>query len=184
MPIFYRGAGPGSFWQVNDAQLKGFSPHSPGATPSTLRLMHHIARASTQSPYISLSRSFGVARAYGIVGPFGFASSASPGYVYELEIEKGVCTLLDPVVEIVKDLPDPFDNFSYQHDGEQEFLKGIVDGQVAGYMSVFPPGSGATPRQPTLNDHLEALVRALRDAEILALGNIPASVVRNRYVIS
>lgn len=92
-----------------------------------------------------------------------------------------MCNLIDPIVNMVKDLPDPFDNLSYQHDGEPDFLKGIVDGAIAGYLSVFPPGSGATPRQPILTEQLEALVRALRDAEILALGNIPASVVRNRY---
>jgi hypothetical protein len=184
MPFFYRGAGPGSFWHVRDARLSGFSPHSPGATASISRLMNHIARASIVSPYVSLSRSFGIARAYGLVGPAGMASGAVPGYVYEIEAERGDCVLIDPVKLIVEDLPDPDDSLSYQHDGEQDFLKGVVEGRVGGYAVVFPPGSAGTPRQPRLTEHLEALVRALRDAEIMALGNIPASLVRNRYEVS
>ncbi|MDG4603388.1 MAG: hypothetical protein P9C48_09030 [Defluviicoccus sp.] len=40
-----------------------------------------------------------------------------------------------------------------------------------------------TPRAPNLSPELETLVRALRDAEILAVGNVPASCVRSRYEV-
>lgn len=108
-----------------------------------------------------------------------------PGYVYELEIDTpDVCTLVDPIKEVVNNLPEPYDDFSYQHDGEQDFLKGVVEGQISSCQVIFPPGANPTPRQPNLTEQLETLVRALRDAEILVLGNVPASSVRNRYEVS
>jgi hypothetical protein len=46
---------------------------------------------------------------------------------------------------------------------------------------VQPPPRRGTQRPANLSIELETLVRSLRDAEILAVGNIPASCVRNRY---
>src|SRR5689334_12591960 len=106
MAIFFRGAGIGSFWHNKNAQLAGFAPHSPGAMPSNSSLMSHIALASIQSPYVSFSRSFGIARAYALVGPGGMARPGAPGFVYEIEIsDDSICRVLDPVVEIGKHLP-------------------------------------------------------------------------------
>ena len=44
-----------------------------------------------------------------------------------------------------------------------------------------PPSSEGTPRPPNLTIELETLVRALRDAEILAHGIIPATCVKNSF---
>ena len=44
-----------------------------------------------------------------------------------------------------------------------------------------PPTSGGTPRPPHLTIELETLVQALRDSEILALGIIPATCVKNSF---
>jgi hypothetical protein len=186
MALLYRGAGPGSWWHVNDARINGFAPHSPGATPSKDRIVNHIARASIKSPYISFSRSFGIARAYALVGPAGFASAASPGYVYEIEVlDDKMCTPIDPVVEISKELPSPWESPHYHHDGSPTFLLGVVD-PINGLahlqqQCVFPPGSLGTPRAPNLSQEMEVFVRALRDAEVLIRGNIPSSIVHNRY---
>ena len=49
---------------------------------------------------------------------------------------------------------------------------------------VRPPGSGGTLRTPNLSVPLEALVRALRDAEVLVQGNVPAAFVRNRHEVN
>ena len=46
-----------------------------------------------------------------------------------------------------------------------------------------PPASEGTPRSPNLTIELETLVRALRDAEILAHGNIPVTCVKNRFEV-
>jgi hypothetical protein len=47
-----------------------------------------------------------------------------------------------------------------------------------------PPPASGTSRPPILKPELEleTLVRSLRDAEILAVGNIPAACVRNRIL--
>jgi hypothetical protein len=68
-----------------------------------------------------------------------------------------------------------------------DFLIGIVDPRNMGHFleqhSVQPPSSEGTPRPPNLAIELETLVRALRDAEILAHGNIPATSVKNRFEV-
>jgi hypothetical protein len=151
--------------------------------------MHHVARGSIVSPYISCSRSFGVARAYGIVGPKGFASAGRPGYVYEIEVsDDRICRTLDPVKEVAEHLRMPWEDPPYQHDGTQRFLLGVVDRvtmlNCLQETCIFPPGSeGGTPRTPNLSQEVECLVRALRDAEVLVLGNVPASIVRNKYEV-
>jgi hypothetical protein len=188
MALLFRGAGPGSHWHARDARTSGFTPHSPGATPSIDFIMSHIALASTTSPYISFTRSFGVALAYAQIGPKGFASAVQPGYVYEIEISDDKhCEVLDPVVEIAKALPKPWSSPCYQHDGEQSFLLGVVNPtthlQHLQKHIVAPPGSSGTPRAANLSRELEALVRCLRDAEVLIQGNVPSSVIRNRYEV-
>ena len=50
--------------------------------------------------------------------------------------------------------------------------------------AVFPPPGEGTPRPPMLHIELEALVRALRDAEVLAFGAISAAQVRRRIDMS
>lgn len=189
MALLYRGAGPGSYWHTNDARTLGFAPHSPGGTPSNDRILNHIARASTTSPYISFTRSFGVARAYGLFGSAGIASVGRPGFVYEIEItDDKLCKPIDPMIEVARHLPDPWKDPNYHHDGSQAFILGVIDPiRMRNYLQeqcLFPPGSGGTARSPNLSREVECLVRALRDAEVLVLGNVPASIVRNRYDIS
>jgi len=113
----------------------------------------------------------------------------NPAFVYEVEIEErdGCGTrLVDPVVEVARDLGSPFDARSYHHDGDLKFLLGIADPgsrEGAEYLRqwvMFPPPGHGTPRTPLLGIELEALVRALRDAEVLAFGAIVASQVKRR----
>jgi hypothetical protein len=144
--------------------------------------MQHVARGSVTSPYISLTRSFGVARSYAIVGR-ALASPSTPGFVYEIEIEKPtVSQLIDPVKAVAEKLPP-----SYHHDGAQEFLHGVID--PVGHLKQLqahilqPPGTSSTPRPANLSIELETIVRALRDAEILMQGNLPASLVRNQFPV-
>jgi hypothetical protein len=190
MPIFYRGAAVGTYWHRNDARLIGFTPQAPGVVPSINRLMGHIARGTVSSPYISLTKSYGVALDYAVSLNYGQTTptSVSPGYVYEIEIDDpppAGLQISDPIQEVAQILPMPLDLNPYQHDGLPTFLLGIVDPQNMAHFLTAPgpqppPGTG-TPRPPNLTIQLEALVRALRDAEILAVGNIPAVCVRNRF---
>jgi hypothetical protein len=116
MALLYRGAGPGNHWSVTDARLMGFTPRSPGSAPSTDIIINHITQGSTNSPYISFTRSFGVALAYAQVGPNGVASLARPGYVYEVEISDDKhCEAIDPIVEIAKALPRPWSSSTMEN---------------------------------------------------------------------
>jgi hypothetical protein len=190
MPIFYRGAGVGTYWHENDARLNGFTPKKPGAIHSIERLIEHIVRADVNSPYISLTRSYGVAYWYAVLFGRARATETNPGYVYEIEISTPLpagLQLLDPVKEVAMAAPETLDSISYQHDGLPDVLLGLVDPiEKERYLKApypQPPPGGGTDRPPNISKELEALVRALRDAEILAVGNIPAAYVRNRYEV-
>lgn len=177
MPIFYKGAGPGTYWDLNNAQIKGLVAHSPAILASPHRLVQHIARGTT-GPYISLTRSYEVAWDYAVYCGRSrpVATPASPGFVYEVELDDPLPTglvLLDPV--------------SYQHDGSPQFLLGVLQpALMRKYLRLNyrqPPPATGTPRTPNLTPELETFVRALRDAEIVAIGAIPAACVRNRFPV-
>jgi hypothetical protein len=188
VPDFYRGAGPRSYWWKKDATKSGFQPQEPGASPSIARLIEHIGGDTSGSPYISLSRSYGVARGYALVGEGGIATSSVPGYVYVIELADPLppgFEIIDPVRAVASSLPPPTDEIGYQHDGSQNFLLGVVDVDPTSrrYLTEevrTPRGSYGTPRSPRLTRQLETLVRALRDAEILAVGNLPRGCVIRR----
>jgi hypothetical protein len=187
--LFYRGAGPGTYWAVNDARLRGFVPREPGATPNAARLMSHIRLGTTTSPYISLSRSFGVARDYALTGATGIADPSNPGFVYEIELTDPLPSglqVLDPIQEIAGVLNSPLTTPSYHHDGDRSFVLGVIDPSNNGGLLNTPIRTalaGATSRPANLSEQLETLLRALRDAEILAVGNLPSVTVVNRYPV-
>lgn len=190
MPLFYRGAGPGTYWHKNDARLTGFTAQSPGMARGINQLRLHIARGTVSSPFISVTRSYEVAWHYAVFSgkTVAVATVANPGYVYEIEINKpaprGV-VLLDPIKEVADEVPNPLDpGPPYQHDGGPDFLLGVVSPTsmpaclAAPYLQP-PPGGGAV-RPPNLTIDMETLVRALRDAEMLAVGSIPAQCILRR----
>ena len=182
MPIFYRGAGVGTYWHPsnNDARLLGFSPHFPGMPRTHSRLMQHIAVATTSSPHVSLTRSWGVALSYARNGR-AQAVQADPAYIYEIELDEPLplgLILLDPVREVANAVPPPT-GMPYQHDGSPDFLLGVVDptGQEQFLNQIRPHPAGAVARPANLSMELTTIVRALRDAEILAVGAIPSHCV-------
>jgi len=173
---------------MNDARLLGFTAHRPGADDGLHRMLHHIARGTTISPYVSLTRSYGVACAYALAGR-SLPSIDHPAYVYEIEIDSRTrgAKLIDPIKELARKLPKPTDNMTYHHDGSPDFLLGVVSPVRHRNLleePVLQPAAGfATPRPAMLRIELETLVRALRDAEILAFGLIPAKQVKNRFEV-
>ena len=190
MAFFYRGAGIGTYWHDYDAREKGFQPQDPGADSTVSRIMQHIARGTTNSPYVSLTRSYGVALGYATFGRTKTPPSAErPVFVYEIEIDESHkdIVLVDPLVEITKTFPHPAAALSYQHDGSPSFLLSVIDPQnyaAEGKQPCpRPPGDGSTERSPTLTTELEAILRALRDAEILVHGGIPRSRITKRIEV-
>ena len=121
---------------------------------------------------------------------FGFTrpTRRTPAYVYEVELNDPLpsgLALFDPVKEIAqKGLPPPAATL-YSHDGLPDFLLGVVSPSTMGpYLHTpikQPPPGGGTSRPANLTLELEALVRALRDSEILAHGNIPVGCITARF---
>lgn len=189
MPIFYRGACINSYWHLNNPTETGFTARAPETRPTIHRLMHHIARGTITSPFVSLTRSPAVAWHYAVFDSLEVPTRSNPAYVYEIEINEPLPSglrLLDPIKEVAKVLPAPtYPGPSYQHDGPPDFVLGVVNPRnMAHFLALQSqqlPFSEGTPRPANLTLELETLVRAIRDAEILAQGSIPAAYILNRF---
>ena len=103
MAIFYKGAGVGNHWHTNDPRHSGFTARSPSVAPSSDRILTHIAEATTTTPYISLTKSYGVALGYALSARTTSTTTAvQPGYVWEIQLNEPLPSnlkLIDPVVE-------------------------------------------------------------------------------------
>ncbi|RKU36878.1 hypothetical protein C6496_10955 [Candidatus Poribacteria bacterium] len=195
MATFYKGAGIGTHWHIHDSRRVGFTARAPETESTTAALIDHITKGTLNSPYISLTRSYAVAWDYAMRGGTQTPILGDPGYVYEIEIDSPLplgLEILDPIKEVALNLPSPIGvDFEagypfYQHNGLPTFLLGVVS---PGDMSHFrigrqpqPPGPGL-PCPPNLTPRLEALVNALRDAEILFHGSIPSYCVKERFEV-
>jgi hypothetical protein len=65
-----------------------------------------------------------------------------------------------------------------------KFLKGIVDSMHSSHLlntpTEFAPNNNTTPRPPLRSMELEAIVRAIRDAEILVEGSVSSKQIQRR----
>jgi hypothetical protein len=195
MATFYRGAGRGTHWHDHDSRQVGFTARAPEVDPTTAALITHITAGTTNSPYISLTRSYAVAWDYAVRGGTDRPTPDKPGYVYEVAIDMPLPSglkILDPIKEVALNLPSPIDVDSgeehefYQHNGLPSFLLGVISPENMSHFQVGrqprPPGPGM-PCPPNLVPQLKALVNTLRDAEILLHGRIPPSCVKNRFEV-
>lgn len=188
MAIFYRGAGVGTWWHVNDPRLSGFVPRSPAMLRTPDRLMNHIAKTTTTSPFVSLTRSWGVALTYALDGKAP-ATKDNPGLIWEIEIGIDNPTgleLLDPVREVATRLSGPLTTPPYQHDGSPQCLVALIDRTQDALLRQpcpQPPGTNPPAKGTNITTELQTLVFALRDAEILAFGVIPPNCIVNRYEV-
>ena len=160
MAIFYRGAGINTYWYLNDPMEQGFIARAPGMTPTTTRQMLHIARSTVNSPFVSITRSYGVAWHYAMLSSGRVPTPEDPAYVHEIEIQEPLppgVHLVDPVKDVAQMLPSPTNpGPPYQHDGLPNFLLGIVEpGRMANYLTQYakqPPSSEGTPSPTELNN--------------------------------
>jgi hypothetical protein len=185
---FYRGVGVGSYHYSRDLRLTGLSPANVGGQNNATTVMHHIAWGTITSPYISLTKSYGVAEDYARNASRVPPTPTKPAHVYEMDIPvpppHGVL-IIDPLYIIAAQHQNPLTS-KYHHDGNQDFLLGVVNRAMAtGVTKVrHPPGMGGAPRFPNLSVELEALTYVLRDAEVLVVGNLPTNCfTNNRYDI-
>jgi hypothetical protein len=191
LPAFFRGAGIGTHWHKNDARVSGFTATKPHMPHTVDLLMSHVVYGTTDTPYVSLTSSYGIAKEYAInYSPPGKLSQNNPAYVYRIDIPQEINNLFilyDPINEIANANQNLPCNPNYHHDGGGYFLLGVIDpvknsAELKKSASQPPPEWG-TQRPPNLTNHLETMVRALRDAEILAFGTIPKEWITARYKV-
>ena len=76
----------GTYYHHHDARLEGFVARMVVGDATSEQMIGHIAQGTTNSPFISLTRSYGVARGYALASRK--AHSLNKGFVYVLEIDK------------------------------------------------------------------------------------------------
>src|SRR5262249_56569671 len=131
-------------------------------------------------PCISLTRSYGVAEDYARNASRARPTAENPAHVYEIDIPDpppaGVL-IIDPIYFVAThNLQNPLASISYHHDGNQDFLIGVVNSEMERPTKVrFPPGMAGTPRYPKLTLELEKMVRAFGKAEGLPHRHLPSN---------
>jgi hypothetical protein len=188
MARYYKGAGVGTHWHGNDARLTGFVPAAGGMPANIDMVKDHIVNQLVQrSPYISLTRSWEIAECFARYGGKIYPSRTTPAYVYVIDIpDSTAVSLIDPIQEVAGALGTPFSAQFYQHDGGQDLILGLADSANFGHVLARPIRMQGIPtgQGPSITKDLHALVRALRDAEILANGAIPKNCVTDRIDIN
>src|ERR1700761_5262320 len=182
--LLYKGVGVRTHHYPTDLRAVGIMARKAAAL-NHVEVEQHIARGTTNSPCISLTKSYGVARDYAMNSGFAAPTRGAPAYVYEIQIpEDPGIKVIDPVDYIASRNSNPLVSPSYHHDGDQNFLGSIAypGSATAPPVAPRPPGmTGLGTRAPALSIQLEAIVFAIRDAEILVHGNLPAAWFVNRY---
>jgi hypothetical protein len=160
MPYFYKGANPGSYYweEANSPFAKGFNA-AGGVEPGLDAIVRHIRGYATRtSPYLSITSSFAVAAQY--AKPEG--GDSRRGKVWEIAPRRNL--LINPIAKILGKWPDMS---AHLHDGDAQLLDGllsradIIRGNLVYGGEVFPVNCSITLA-------FEALVYAIRDAELLA----------------
>lgn len=171
----YKGAARGTHWHSNNARLSGFLA---SAMPQTGNgVVRHITNYSNPSPYLSFSSSFAIARRYALLGPGGVATQATPGYVYEIDLQAAAFQflILNPVDE-VSSLSNG--HLAHHHEGDAQLISEVA-------LGVSPPSTaprcGGKMHIPGISGELQALIFAIRDAEVLISGNVPPTVIVRRH---
>lgn len=168
----FKGASAGSHWFDHDPRTSNGFVSSPGMQDVD-SIVAHITSYSHPSPYLSFTASPAIARGYAL--PLGYTAR---GRIYEIDTDKLKLALVDPLAEIVKaygvlaKFAGPL--WVTHHNGDAGLLGAIAAGQA-------PPSPVLHRRNaqvvPTVMPHLQALVFALRDAEVLVVGNPPAACI-------
>lgn len=184
MPTFYKGAALGTHWHRNDATRMGLFAMNPGAAPQASRMINHILYNSQGTPFVSVSRSYEVALGYALFTGLGgrIPTRRNRAVVYEITLDDPLppgVALYDPVQQVLSASKLTAPN-SYQHDGGQDFILGVVNetrfGNYLQQLRVTPAGPDVT--SPILTRELKTVVRALRDAEVLMTGIAPISNIQ------
>lgn len=175
LPMLFKGAGPGTHWNRNDARLSGFAP-SQNISIGLNQIVGHINLGSQGSPLISFTTSYALACEYAAIGPAGPASPTDPGHVYCVDLsqlpEGPNPIVVDPISELASHRNG---GFIHGHNGNSTLMT-----LLASNSAVPPPHQRqrfGVNSPATVTAAFLALVRASRDAEVLVYGTIPKGAV-------
>lgn len=180
MGRFFKGSSPGSFYSrpENDPKVQGLQAR-PISLPGHDAIVRHITNYSNQSPYVSLTTSFAVARAYALAGGRrGPASKANPGIIWEIDIpDDNKVPLTYPAQVLATN-----SSANLLHDGEQDLLSKLALRQAHLPAKIKPNPDALQEFQVNwkVPSELLALIYAIRDAEVFA-ERVPAVCVINRH---
>jgi hypothetical protein len=117
-------------------------------------------------------------------------TAATPGHVYEIDTDYQILSgakIIDPVHVIATQNGQSTTSPAYHHNGGPNYLLALIDPTSFAHLlnapAPRPPKSAALPAAPSLTLDLLTLVRAIRDAEMLVLGNLPATFFVRRHDI-
>jgi len=181
LPLFYKGAGIGTHWHLNDARTGGFKAVPTVGVHSVNAVRNHIANYSYPSPYLSVSTSFAVAREYALHGGGVPPTPANPGHVYEVNLANLPTLTVYSPLEILTGGCLGRGVVPHQHTGDWDLLLCLAGSTAHGGVlgiSVYHPTSHVPP---TYAPDVKPLATALRDAEMLVFDEIPAICVTNRF---
>lgn len=175
--MLYKGAGPGTHWNKNDARLGGFSsPQQVAGTPNYV--LSHVIAYSQRSPFTSFTTSYAIAQRYAISGPAGPATPGNPGFVYSVDLSQLAATALVKLVDPIEALALGLNgNWVHAHNADVDLLQDLARGQPP---LATPAGRFGRPQNLHLPTELQALVNAMRDAEILVEGGVPSAAITDR----
>jgi hypothetical protein len=181
----YKGVRIGTFLHARNLRVTGIQARNARSSVTVGSIEHHIARGTTTSPFISLTKSFGVARDYALKGSLTKPTPANPAYVYEIDVPDPLppaIRIVDPVAEIAAAQQlNLLTNSSYHHDGDQNFLHFVVNPLWRARVSPMAHQPGGSSNPVVMTMPLEAMVFALRDAEVLVVGNLPRSMIVHQH---
>jgi hypothetical protein len=170
--VVFKGASAGSYWHSHDASKTGFTS-SAGRQSIDALVEHIIAQKSGRSPYISFSASYAVALEYA-------RSGDGDGVVYQVNLTHQ--NPIDPLHAIAGKNCFPLSETQLplltHHDGIPQFIQSLVGGKTDLLYKPTPrPTQTHMRTPPRCSRELQAMIFALRDAEILAVGMIPPECV-------
>ena len=183
--LYFKGVGIGTYLHTKDLFKHGITPKEQRAC-EVHDVVGHIAKCA-DTPLISLTRSFGVARDYASNYALYPPTAKNPGMVYEIVIpHPAPVTIIDPVQAIASMQQSLLSFAKYHHDGDQSVVEYLLDPlrRATGPFPMSPqrpPAVTSLPARVPLE--LKAIVYALRDAEILVEGKIDQSWIKAMHPI-
>lgn len=183
--LYFKGVGVGTYLHSKDLFRHGIAPKEHRARRGA-DIVEHVVRFGG-TPLVSLTRSFGVACDYAKNYSLYPPTATNPGVVYEVVIpDPAPVPIIDPVQALASTSQGLASLATYHHDGDQRVIEYLLD-PIKKAMGPYPispqrpPAVGAVPA--TIPLELNAMVYALRDAEILVEGKIDKSWIKAIHLI-